>query len=97
MFDEQGRYLRQWDDHDVNGDGGNNARNVCVAGDKVILTDVLHHRVEWFDRQGRYLGQLGSRGRQLGQFASANGVCVGHQRLFVSDSARHCIQVFQWE
>lgn len=72
-----------------------NPLNLCIADQKIYVTDFGDSRVKIFDMKGEYMSAVGSYGKGLGQFVRPKGIAVDlDQNLYVVDAGFENVQIF---
>ena len=69
--------------------------NICVAGDKVYVSDFGANQIKTFNLRGEFLKSVGSSGRGLGQLNRPKGIAVDvESNLYEVDASFENVQIF---
>lgn len=72
---------------------GCEARGIAVTADRILVGDVIRHRVVEFTSAGTYVRETGGYGSGPGQFYGPHSLCVGADGcILVTDTLNHRVQ-----
>lgn len=75
-----------------------NPLNLCIAGERIYVTDFGDSKVKIFTMKGEYIGAVGSYGSGLAQFVRPKGIAVDHNlNLYAVDAGFQNVQIFNKE
>lgn len=80
--------------HCVLGDDGTRSYpgGICTFSDKIIVSDLLYHRVDILDKSGQFIQSLVCMDEC--EFRCPKGLCIVGGNLWIADSIKRRIQVF---
>ncbi len=68
--------------------------SICIAENKIYLTDADRHKIDCYSLKGEFLFSFGSRGTKPGQFNFPTAITSDNEKLFVVDSLNFRVQIF---
>jgi len=91
VYDRQNRFLKAYGEP-----GQFKPIDVAIAGDRLYVTDVIHHSVHVLDKStGNTLMRFGSRGSEPGEFNNPTNLALaGDDTLYVIDTINFRVQQF---
>lgn len=69
--------------------------NLCVANDKVYVSDIGDSNIKCYTLDGQYINTFGGYGKEIGHFVRNKGVAVDkEENVFVVDAGFENVQIF---